>query len=169
MISPAFSITTSSPIADVLAGDLVEVVQRRVLDGRARELHGRQPRHRRQHAGLADLQVNPQELRHRLLGLELEGHHPARRLARRAEAALLVERVHLDDHAVELILHLVHQLRPLLRERDDLVHGLAELAVRVHREAELAEGVEQLELRLELDPFVDSDGVSEEPQPARAP
>ena len=87
MISPAFWITTVSPIRTSLRSDLVGVVQARALDGRAGERDRGQVGDGRQLAGLADLDGDADDLRDRLLGLVLERDHPARALAPRARAA----------------------------------------------------------------------------------
>ena len=63
MTSPARCTITVSPIAHVLARDLVLVVQRRVGDDDAADRHRLEPRDRRQRAGAADLDVDASSTR----------------------------------------------------------------------------------------------------------
>ena len=110
---------------DVLALDLLEVVQRGVAHGAAAEEDGLEPRDGRERAGAADLDVHREQSRLGLLRLVFVGDGPARGLARRAEIALFGERVHLDDRAVGF----VGKLPPFLVEfadgPEDLLIGVA--------------------------------------------
>ena len=72
--------------ADVLAVDLVGVVQAGAADGRAGELHRFQVGDRRDGAGLADLHADVVERGGRFVLLELVGDQPARALAGGAQA-----------------------------------------------------------------------------------
>ena len=63
-------------------------------------------------------------LRQGLLGGELEGHHPARRLGRGAQAVLLAVIVDLDDHAVGVVRQVVAFVVPAVAIVDDLVDGV---------------------------------------------
>src|SRR5207244_355919 len=65
--------------ADVLAGDLVLIVERRIGDDDAADGHGLEPRHWRHRTSAAYLDIDPFEDRHRLLGGEFVGKSPARR------------------------------------------------------------------------------------------
>ncbi len=100
---PRAARSTVSPIADVLAGDLVLVVQCGVGDDDAAHRHRLQPRHRRQGAGAANLNVDLLQHRRRLLGGELVRQAPARAARHEAQALLPVEPVHLVDDAVDVI------------------------------------------------------------------
>ena len=75
--------------ADVLARDVVGVVQRRHRDRRAGEEHRLEHRERRHRAGAADVDVDPSQQRRLLLRGELEGDRPARELAGGAEQPAL--------------------------------------------------------------------------------
>ena len=88
--------------ADVLALDLVLIVERRVRDGDATDPDRIESRDRRERAGAADLELDRLEGRLRLLGRELEGDRPARRAGEGAEAFLLVESVDLEHGPVDL-------------------------------------------------------------------
>ena len=105
---------------DVLAADLVLVVEADVADHDPGELHRLELRAGREHARLADVDRDRAHDRGGLAGGELERDRPPRVVRRRAEPALLLERVHLDDGAVGLV-----------RERVAL--GLEPRAVRDHR------------------------------------
>ena len=74
-------------LPDVLAADLVLVVQGRVRHGRAADEHGLQARHRRERPGAAHLDVDVLDLGGRFLGGELVRHSPARRARDEAEMA----------------------------------------------------------------------------------
>ena len=86
-----------------LALDLVGVVQRRLLDGRAGDDDGLHDAVRGDPAGAADVDPDVEELGVDLLGRVLEGDGPARRPRRRAELALERDLVDLDDDAVDLV------------------------------------------------------------------
>ena len=92
------------PVADAHAEplDLVAIVQGRVGDGDAADADRLQPRDRGQLAGAADLDVDRLEHRLGLLGRELVGDRPARRLRDEAEPLLPVEPVDLVDDAVDV-------------------------------------------------------------------
>ena len=78
------------PVADpdVLAPDLVEVVERGPGDGRTGHLGGRQVRDRRQRPGPAHVRDDVLDEGLDLLGRELEGDRPARGAADHAQARL---------------------------------------------------------------------------------
>ena len=104
---------------DVLAPDLVEVVERRPGDRRAGDLGRRQVRDRRQRPGPADVRDDVLDERLDLLRRELVGDRPARRPADHPEPRLLVEAVDLDHDAVGLVRQVVARLAPALGEGDD--------------------------------------------------
>ena len=89
--------------ADVLARDLVHVVQRDVADGYAADEDGHDVRDRRERAGAAD--VEPDVLHHRRLFLrrKLVRDGPARRARDESEVALPVEAIDLVDDAVDVV------------------------------------------------------------------
>ena len=88
--------------ADVLAGDLVCVVQARPTDDRAREFHRLEVGHRRDRAAAAHLHADPGEPGRGLELLELPGDRPPRTFGRRPEDPLLVKPVDLHHEAIDL-------------------------------------------------------------------
>ena len=97
---------------DVLALDVVLIVQRGARDHDAADGHGLEFGDRGQGAGAADLDADPADHGLRLLGRELVRDRPARRPADKAEPALVVDPVDLDHDAVDL----VGQLEPAGRD-----------------------------------------------------
>ena len=89
--------------AHVLAGDLVLVVQRRILHDHAADGDRLQLRNRRQRARAADLDFDAAQDRGRLLGREFVRGGPARRARHEAQPLLQIEPVHLVDHAVDVV------------------------------------------------------------------
>ena len=87
-------------LPDVQLGNLVGIVQRGILNGRSGHEHLFQPGHRRDSTRPAHLVVNANEARQALLGLELVGQGPSRRLGRGAQRPAVHGLVHLDDHSV---------------------------------------------------------------------
>ena len=93
--------------ANILAGDLVGVVEACSADGGARQLHWLKIGHGRDRAAAANLHANPCKRGGRLVFLKLPGDRPAGALARAAEPPLLLETVDLDDEAIDLEIELV--------------------------------------------------------------
>ena len=87
---------------DVLARDLVGVVQGGVLDHHAPDRHRQQPRHRGDRAGAAHLDVDGLQDRPRALGGELACDRPAGRAGDETQALLPVQAVDLVDHPVDV-------------------------------------------------------------------
>src|SRR5690606_30513994 len=86
--------------ADVLARDLVAVVQRGARDGGAGQLHRGELGDGGEHAGAADLDADGEQLGFGALGGEFVGHGPARGLGGGAGLALQGERVEFDHRTV---------------------------------------------------------------------
>ena len=89
--------------ADVLALDLILVMQRRVLHHDAADGHRLELGHRRKRAGAADLDLDVVQHRGRLLGGEFMGNGEARRARHVAQALLEIEAVELIDDAVDVV------------------------------------------------------------------
>ena len=106
--------------ADVVALDIVGVVQRRALDRHAAD------RDRFQHgvgierSGAPDADHDVEKLRTRLARLELKGDRPTRIARDDAEPLLQREIVDLDDDAVDLVVELVALRLPRTAVLDDV-------------------------------------------------
>ena len=98
--------------ADVLARDLVLVVQRGVGDDHAADRHRLELGGGRQRAGAADLDLDVEQARRRLLRRELVGDGPARRARDEAQPLLPVEPVDLVDDAVDVVAERRRASRP---------------------------------------------------------
>ena len=83
--------------------DVILVVQRDVLDDDAADRDRRQPRHRRQRAGAADLDIDLVDRGRCLLGREFVGDGPARLAGDETPATLQFELVDLVDDAVDVV------------------------------------------------------------------
>src|SRR5207247_2885713 len=88
--------------ANVLAGDVLLVVQRRELHRDTANVDGLEDGERVQVAELADVPVDPDELRDLRRRRELPGDRPARIAPDDAQAALQLDLVDLDHDAVYL-------------------------------------------------------------------
>ena len=94
--------------AQVEALDLIPVVQRRPRHRGAGQLHRLEQRHRGDGAGAADVDLDVQHTRGRLLGGELVGDRPPRRAAGLAEFGVQGQFVYLDHQTVDLVLEVVN-------------------------------------------------------------
>ena len=130
--------------ADVLAGDLVGVVQGRSGDGRAGQQDGIEFGDGRDGAGATDLHADLAEDGLGLVGRELERHGPVRELARRSGATLVFEAVDLHHGAVGREGEVAPEDVELLDGLPGGVHALLDFDVVADGEAPV------LELRLEL-------------------
>ena len=133
--------------ADVLAADVVLVVERRAGDRRAAEPHGAQLGDGREDAGAADLHRDRLDDGLGALRRVLVGARPARRLGRRAER--LVERavVDLHDGAVHLERERVAERLQLVDRAQDLVEPAAAPRARLRGEPERGEALQERVLR----------------------
>ena len=127
--------------ADVLARDLVLVVQRRVRHHHAADRHRLELGGRRQRAGAADLDLDVVEPRHRLLRRELVGDGPARRARHEAQPLLPVEPVDLVDDAVDVVAERGALRLHLAMEGEHLLGRLAHAHQRIERQAPLLEAL----------------------------
>src|SRR5690606_22952533 len=87
-------------LADVLALDVVDVVEVGTADGDAADVHGPQHGDGRDDAGAAHARHDAQDLADLLARLELDGVRPARVVGGVAQAVAQVEVLQLHDHAV---------------------------------------------------------------------
>src|SRR6185437_8895167 len=151
---------------DVLAGDLVGVVQGGVLDDDAADGDRRQPRDWGDGAGAADLQVDGVEDRARLLGRELAGDRPARRARDEAEPLLPVEAVDLVDDAVNVEREVWAPALELGVGLQQALGALDALRLRRHLEAPPLQRLQRLPLRGGERRADEAPGVGEEVQVA---
>src|SRR5439155_7440551 len=124
---------------DVLAVDVLFVVQGRKLHDDPTDLHRLEDRERVQAAGAANVNADLLQRRRRLGWRELVRDGPARLTPDVAE--LLVQRavLDLDDDAVDLIVELLPLVIPGSDTLDHVVQGLRSGIARVHFEAVSAE------------------------------
>ncbi len=88
---------------DILARDLVGIVQGDIGHHHATDIDRLQPRHWRKRSHAADLNINGGQTRQGLLSRKLVGNGPARRARHEAQPALPVKSVDLIDHAIDII------------------------------------------------------------------
>ncbi len=130
----------------VLAVHLVDVVQRDVAHRHAAHEHRREPRHRRERSGAADLELDVPDDGERLVGSKLVGDRPARRARHESEPLLVGAVIELVDDAVDLIGERaapLAQLAIVAEAARDSAHGAR---VPGCRQAEPAQPLEQLAL-----------------------
>src|SRR5579862_2173357 len=139
---------------DVLAPDLVEVVERRPGDGRAGDLHRAEMRDGGQRPGPSDVRNDVLEMRLDLLRRELVGDRPAWRPGHDPEPLLVVEAIDLDDDAVGLVRQVVAGLAPALGEGDHALDVEAGVVVRIHDEADRLEARQRGRLAVDAAPVV---------------
>ena len=134
--------------ANILARDLVFIVQRGVLHDDAADRHRLEPRDRRQRAGAADLNLDVAQNCRRAFGRELMRDGPARRARDEAEPLLQRDIVDLVDDAVDVIAE-----RRALRfdravMRQHVLRALAERRQRIDRQPVTAQRLKHAHLRL---------------------
>ena len=121
MISPAFWITTASPIRTSLRSSSSALCRLARLTVVPASSTGSRSATGVSLPVLPTWTRDPDQLRDRLLGLVLEGDRPARALAPRPQPLALVEVVDLDDQAVGLEVERVPLVAPALGVLDHLV------------------------------------------------
>ena len=129
---------------DVLAADVVLVVEGRLLDDDTAYLHGLQHGKGVEAAGAAHVDRDLQKLGRRLDGRELVGDRPARLPPYVAQSLLEVQAVELHNQAVDLVLQAVTLLRPLLVAALDILQVAATVDVGIDAKAELIQPLERL-------------------------
>ena len=121
--------------ADVLARDLVLVVQRGVGHDHAADRDRLELGGGRERAGAADLDLDVEQRGGDLLGRELVGDGPARRARDEAQPLLPVEPVDLVDDAVDVVAERGALRADLAIEGQHLLHALAHAHQRIDRQA----------------------------------
>ena len=156
------------PLANVLAVDVLLVVERRGRDGDAPDHHGLELRPRVEGAGSPDTDVDAAENGLSLIRGPLVRPRPARPLVERPEPRLLLERVDLDNDAVDLVVEPRAPLLPLRDPLGDLLGRLVTADVGVRAEAALAEPEERGRVSVERKPLPVAEAVDPDRElPAR--
>ena len=149
-------------LADVLAADVVLVVQRRARHGHTADVNRLELCKRIENAGAAHADVDLREPRYCRRRRPLEGARETRASVERPEALLLVEGVDLDDDPVDLVAERGPTLLPGNAGVGHLGDRPDALRVRVRPEAALAEPIERLPLRREHRAIEHADPVDED-------
>ena len=152
--------------ADVLAGDLILVVERRAGDGDATDMHRLELGDRSQRAGASDRDRDAVQNRLGLLGRELVSDGPAGRPAGGAQTLLPVEAVDLEHDTVDLEVERGPHSLDLPMERTRIVKTGATPGVRGEREPPRREPRENVGLALPQRLACLAPAVGEEAQPA---
>src|SRR3954447_667991 len=130
--------------ADVLAVDVLLVVQGRARHGDAADLDRLQQRPGIECARAADANEDPVQARRRRHRRPFERARPAWTLVQRTESALLLERVHLDHDAVDLVVELDALLLPVRARTRDRLDRVVQLRERIRAEAVLAQPLQRV-------------------------
>ena len=141
----------SIALPDVLAIDVLLVVEGRLRDRDATHDDRLELGPRVEGAGAADAYVDLHETRLGRARCPFVGPCPPRPLVERAESRLLVERVDLDDDTVDLIVELDPALLPLAAAACHGLDRLVPLDARIRPEAVPPHPLEDLVLALELE------------------
>src|SRR6185437_817850 len=134
--------------ANVLALDLILVMQGGAADDDAADRDRLELGNRRQRAAPADLDADLLEQRLRLLRREFMRDRPARRPRDEAQTLFEVEIVHLIDDAVDVVGQRGAFLADAAMKRQELVDAEAELRQRIDGEAPGREMLQRLAMRL---------------------
>ena len=150
--------------ADVLARQILLVVQRRLLDRDAGDVDRFEDRVRVQVTEFAGVPADSEQLGDRGRRRELPGDRPAGIAPDDAQPALELELVDLDDDPVDLELERTPPLLPGATLGDDLVLGRQLLDVGVDREAVRAQPLERLPVGVQREPLGNPDRVAPQRQ-----
>ena len=134
------------PDAQILAVDIVLVVERGLLDGHA--AHGDRLQHgvRVEHARAPHVETDVQQPGLGGGGSELAGYGPARVPPHTAQGGLQAPLVELDHHAVDVVVQLGPAPFPVAAPLDYLVQAPRAAHVRVHAEAMLPQPLQHVPL-----------------------
>ncbi len=150
--------------ADVLAVDVVLVVQRGALHRDAADKGRSEHRERREHAGATHVDLDAVQPGDHRGGRELEGDRPARIVGHAAQRRLEGEGVDLHDSAVDVVVELAATRLPAPARRGELIDGVNDLDLRVHGKAAIAQPGESTVMVRQLESFAAADGVTPQPQ-----
>jgi hypothetical protein len=124
---------------DVLAADLVLVMERGPADERPGQSDGLEHGHRRQRSRPADLNDDVVDPGRSLSGGELERDRPAGEFGGDAELASRGRVIDLEDDPIDIVIERVALLGPSPPELDDFVSGPAQSGMRIRLEPERLE------------------------------
>ena len=147
------------PFADLLAVDVLFVVQRGPRDGDPADLDRLQHRPGIERARTPDADRDLVQPRRRSHRGPLESARPARTLVERAETRLLFERIDLDHDSVDLVVELGSSLLPLVAGLYYLFDRFEPFRIRVGAKAVLAEPLERLPVRRSSEAVAPADAV----------
>ena len=151
-------------LANVLAADFILVVQGRIGDDDTADRHGLEFGDRRQRPRAANLDVDGIEDSRCLLRRELVRDGPARTARNEAESFLIVEAVHLVDHAIDIIAKARAIDADGLIEGDKRFHCPTAIHARIDWQPPLRKRVHDIELRLGRQRGCGTPGIGEEAQ-----
>ena len=152
---------------DVLAQDVVLVVQRRELDDDASDDDRLEHREGVQVAGPPDVDADVEQLRDDGRGRELEGDRPARIATDHPELRLLGVAVDLDHHAVDVVVEVGASLAELEAGGDHRVDVVVRRRQRVDTEAVGLEPRERVGVRCQLETLAHADRIRPQGKGAR--
>src|SRR3954470_24748525 len=115
--------------------NLVFVMERRVLDDDAANVYGLEPRHWRQLAGTANLDVDFFENGFRLFRREFVRDGPARRPGDKPKTLLQFEIIDFVDDAIDVVAKISALAFDVAIKRQDLIGGPATLRQRIDAQA----------------------------------
>ena len=146
--------------ADVLAADVVLVVQRRALHRDAPDEDRREHGEGREHAGPPHVDLDAAQARRHRRGRELEGDGPARVVGDAAERPLHGVSVDLDHGAVDVVVELAAPVFPGAARRGDLFDAVDHDDARIDLEAGRAEPVEHAVVVGQVEALRVADGIA---------
>ena len=134
-------------------------MQRGARDGGAGNRHRVELGDRCEHTGAAHLDANLAQDGLLFLGRELKGNGPARCAGGKAQVELLLEAVHLYDHAVDVVVQIAAVLERLGTKLVDLGRRGATGNVGVDAKAGASQPVEELALAVDVQRIGIGDGI----------
>ncbi len=151
-------------LADVLAVDVLLVVQRRQRHRHPTDHHRLEHRKRVERPGAAHVDDDRTQRRGRRGRRKLVGDRPARVAADHTQPCLLRERGDLHHRPVDVVVELGPAGLPRAAGRDHIVHVGVGRDLVGHAQAVRAHPLERLDVGFELEPVVIADGVDPHPQ-----
>src|SRR5579883_1076301 len=151
-------------VAEVLARDLVLVMQRRARDDDAADIDRLEIGPGGEDTGTPDGDLDRFQHRHSLLGGKFVGQRPARRPAHHAEPRLPIEAVDLVDDAVDVVGELCTLLADLAVKGEGGLDRRTKARLRIDRETPLAQALEEVPMRRRHFLADLAQGIAEEPQ-----